>query len=63
MTKGQLGALIGGGLAIVWAALGFWSFVGVVVAALIGYVIARVITGDLDITRVLDALRGRKSSS
>lgn len=63
MTKGQLGALIGGGLAIVWAALGFWSFIGVVIASLIGYTVARVVTGDLDLARVLDALRGRKSSS
>ena len=59
----MFGAVIGGALAVVWAAFGFWVFVGTAVAMLIGYLIARVVGGDLDLARVADALRGRRSSS
>ena len=63
MTRPMFGAVIGGALAVVWAAFGFWVFVGTAVAMLIGYLIARVVGGDLDLARVADALRGRRSSS
>ena len=63
MSAARYGALIGGGLAVVWAAFGFWVFLGVAAAALIGALVARVIAGDLDLARLADALRGRRSSS
>jgi hypothetical protein len=59
----MFGALIGGALAVVWAAFGFWVFVGAAVAMLIGSLAARVVDGDVDLGRVADALRGRRSSS
>lgn len=63
MTAARFGALIGGGLAVVWAAFGFWVFLGVAAAALVGCQVARVIAGDVELTRLADALRGRRSSS
>lgn len=63
MTRPMFGAVIGGALAVVWATLGFWVFVGTAVAMLLGSLVARVVAGDLDLARVADALRGRRSSS
>ncbi|WP_158861898.1 hypothetical protein [Leifsonia sp. AG29] len=63
MTKASYGALIGGALAVVWAAFGFWVFVGVAAAMLVGAAAARILGGELDPARVADALRGRRSSS
>jgi hypothetical protein len=63
VTAARFGALIGGGLAVVWAAFGFWVFVGVAAAALVGYLVARVLGGEVDLARLADALRGRRSSS
>lgn len=63
MTNGRFGILVGGVLAIVWATFGFWVFVGVAAAMVVGYLVARVVGGDLDLARLADALRGRRSSS
>lgn len=63
MTTARFGAIVGGTLAVVWAAFGFWAFVGVAAATFVGYLIARVLGGDVDLARVADALRGRRSSS
>ncbi|WP_020076476.1 hypothetical protein [Cryocola sp. 340MFSha3.1] len=63
MTAPRFGALIGGGLAVVWAAFGFWVFVGVAAAALVGYLVARILGGEVDLGRLADALHGRRSSS
>jgi hypothetical protein len=63
VTAPRFGALIGGGLAVVWAAFGFWVFVGVAAAALVGYLVARILGGEVDLGRLADALRGRRSSS
>lgn len=63
MTAPRFGAVIGGGLAVVWAAFGFWVFVGVAAAALVGYLVARILGGEVDLGRLADALRGRRSSS
>ena len=63
MTTARFGAVIGGALAVVWAAFGFWVLVGVAAAALVGYLVARVVSGDVELARLADALRGRRSSS
>lgn len=63
MNATVIGAVAGGALAIVWAALGFWAFVGVAVAALLGAVIGRVLDGRLDVRALTDVFRGRRSSS
>jgi len=59
----MIGAAVAGALAIVWIALGFWALVLVVVAALVGAVIGRIVEGRLDVRALADAFRGRRSSS
>jgi uncharacterized membrane protein len=46
-----------------WVAFGFWAFVFVAVAVLIGAGIGRIVDGRLDVRAIADALRGRRSSS
>jgi uncharacterized membrane protein len=50
-------------LAIVAVTLGFWAFVVVAVFMLVGGLVARIASGDIDFRRLLDVLRGRRSSS
>ncbi|PYY61747.1 hypothetical protein DEJ17_03250 [Curtobacterium sp. MCSS17_011] len=50
-------------LAIVAVTLGFWAFVVVAVCMALGALVARIVTGDVDFRRLLDVLRGRRSSS
>lgn len=63
MNATMIGAVAAGALAIVWIVLGFWAFVLVVVAALIGAVVGRILEGRLDVRALADAFRGRRSSS
>lgn len=63
MTATVIGAVAGGALALIWIVLGFWAFVLVVVAALFGAAIGRVLDGRLDVRALADAFRGRRSSS
>jgi uncharacterized membrane protein len=58
-----VGMGVGALLAIVAVTLGFWAFVVVAVCMLVGGVVARIVTGDIDVRRLLDVLRGRRSSS
>jgi len=58
-----VGMGVGALLAIVAVTLGFWAFVVVAVCMLVGGVVARIVTGDIDPRRLLDVLRGRRSSS
>jgi len=58
-----IGAVAAGALVIVWIALGFWAFVLVAVAALIGAVVGRIFEGRVDVRALADAFRGRRSSS
>jgi uncharacterized membrane protein len=50
-------------LAIVAVTLGFWAFVIVAVFMLVGGLVGRIVSGDVDLRRLLDVLRGRRSSS
>jgi len=50
-------------LAIVAVTLGFWAFVVVAVFMVVGGLVARIVAGDVDLRRLLDVLRGRRSSS
>lgn len=63
MNATVLGASAGAVLALTWIVLGFWAFVLVAVAMLIGAAIGRVIDGRLDLRAVVAAFRGRRSSS
>jgi uncharacterized membrane protein len=57
------GILIGAVLALSWIVFGFWAFVFVAVAMALGALVARVLDGKLDLGRVVDAFRSKRSSS
>lgn len=63
MTPVQTGAAVAATLAIVWITLGFGPFVLVALAIAIGALIGRYVQGDLDISGLVSAVRGRRSSS
>lgn len=59
----RTGILIGAILALTWIVLGFWSFVFVAVAMAIGAVLGRIAEGKISLTGLVDAFRGKRSSS
>lgn len=63
MNATVVGIGTGALLAIVAVTLGFWAFVVVAVCMAVGALVARIVTGDVDFRRLLDVLRGRRSSS
>ena len=54
---------VGAVLAVVALTLGSWAFVVVAVAVALGGLVGRIVSGDLDVRRLLDVLLGRRSSS
>ncbi|MFJ3319973.1 hypothetical protein [Curtobacterium sp. NPDC086286] len=63
MNATVVGMGVGALLAIVAVTLGAWAFVVVAFCMLVGGIVARIVTGDVDVRRLLDVLRGRRSSS
>ncbi len=63
MSTATVGAAAGAVLAVTWVVLGFWPFVLVAVAMLVGAVVGRVVDGRLDLRALADVFRGRRSSS
>jgi uncharacterized membrane protein len=63
MNATVVGMGVGAVLAIVAVTLGFWAFVVVAVFMAVGGLVARIVSGDVDLRRLLDVLRGRRSSS
>ena len=63
MTTTVSGVFIGAVLALTWIVFGFWAFVFVAVAMALGALVARVLEGKLDLGRVVDAFRSKRSSS
>ncbi|MFE4727747.1 DUF2273 domain-containing protein [Microbacterium sp. NPDC056736] len=63
ISSARVGILVGAVLALTWIVLGFWAFVLVAGAMLVGGLVGRVIDGKLDIRGVVDAVRGKHSSS
>ncbi|RFA23347.1 DUF2273 domain-containing protein [Subtercola boreus] len=59
----RAGIVIGAVLALTWIAFGFWAFVFVAVAMAIGALVGRVMEGKLDLTALIGAFRGKRSSS
>ncbi len=49
-TVTRMGILVGAILALTWVVLGFWAFVLVFVAMIIGALIGRIIEGKLSVT-------------
>ena len=62
MTATTAGAAAGAVLALTWIVLGFWAFVLVAIAMLVGAAVGRVAEGRLDVRALADAFRGRRSS-
>jgi len=58
-----IGTGIGAVLALTWVAFGFWAFVFVGLAMLLGAGVGRVLDGRIDVRALADALRGRRTSS
>jgi hypothetical protein len=56
MNRRQFGFLAGVALAVIWATVGFLVMIAAVVAGLIGYVLARVLDGDIDVRETVDHL-------
>jgi hypothetical protein len=63
VTPTQTGMAIAALLAIVWAVFNFWVVLGVAIAILIGALVGRIVDGKLDVSRLLDTLRGKRTSS
>ncbi|MDQ0726344.1 DUF2273 domain-containing protein [Microbacterium sp. W4I20] len=63
MNASVIGAGVAAVLALTWIAFGFWAFVLVAVAMLIGAAVGRIIDGRLDVRALADVFRGRRSSS
>ncbi len=59
----QTGILIGAILALTWAVLGFWPCLGVGVAMAVGAIVGRIIEGKLSVAGLVDAFRGKRTSS
>jgi uncharacterized membrane protein len=55
--------LVGAILALTWVILGFWAFLFVGVAMLVGALVGRVVDGSLDLSSVIGAFQGKRSSS
>lgn len=62
MSTSVIGAAVAAVLALTWVVLGFWAFVLVAVAMLIGAIAGRVIDGRLDVRALAEVFRGRRSS-
>ncbi|GLK17798.1 DUF2273 domain-containing protein [Herbiconiux flava] len=63
MTATRTGILVGAVLALTWVIIGFWAFFFVAIAMAIGAAVGRVVSGELDVSRVVDAFRGKRTSS
>ncbi|PJJ63808.1 DUF2273 domain-containing protein [Compostimonas suwonensis] len=59
----RTGILIGAVLALTWIVIGFWAFFFVAIAMIVGAVIGRIIDGKLNVAGLVDAFRGKRSSS
>jgi len=62
VTAARVGIAIGAILALTWVTLGFWAFVFVAIAMLVGAIVGRIVDGKLDVTGLVNAFRGKRSS-
>ncbi|MFE7504145.1 DUF2273 domain-containing protein [Promicromonospora sp. NPDC057488] len=63
MSATVVGAAAATVLALTWVTTGFWAFLFVGVAMVVGAVVGRVVDGRLDLRALADAFRGGRSSS
>lgn len=62
-TATRSGMLVGAILALTWVILGFWAFLFVSLAMLVGALVGRVFDGRLDVRSLIGAFQGKRSSS
>ena len=62
-TATRTGTLVGAILALTWIILGFWAFLFVAVAMVLGALVGRVVDGRLDLSSLIGAFQGKRSSS
>jgi hypothetical protein len=63
VTTTQTGMAIAAVLATVWIAFNFGAMILVALAILVGALVGRYIEGRLDVSGIVSAVRGRRSSS
>lgn len=63
MSASVIGAAAAAALALTWVVLGFWAFLLVALAMLLGAIVGRIIDGRLDVRALAEVFRGRRSSS
>jgi hypothetical protein len=63
VTPTITGIAVAATLSLTWITLGFGFFVLVTLAMAVGALVGRIVEGKLDATSILDALRGKRSSS
>ncbi|MCY0903922.1 DUF2273 domain-containing protein [Arthrobacter sp. H14-L1] len=63
MSTTVAGVAIGATLAITGLVFGFWGFLLVTIFMIFGAVLGRMVEGRLDFRSIVDAFRGKRSSS
>ncbi|MBW3602139.1 MAG: hypothetical protein KY434_05500 [Actinobacteria bacterium] len=58
MSRRQTGFLIGFLIAVLGWAAGLWVTLGAILAGLIGYLVVRVLDGDVDLSELADRVSG-----
>jgi uncharacterized membrane protein len=58
-----IGVIVGAVLGVVAVAFGFWAFILVAVFMAVGAIVGRIVSGKLDVSSLVDVIRGRRSSS
>lgn len=63
ITASRTGMFVGAILAITWVLLGFWAFLFVAVAMIVGALVGRFLDGRLDLSSLIGAFQTKRSSS
>jgi uncharacterized membrane protein len=63
VTATTTGIAVGAVLGVTAVAFGFWAFLLVAVFMAVGALVGRIVTGKLDVSSLVDVIRGRRSSS
>lgn len=63
MTATTTGIVVGAVLGVTAVAFGFWAFILVAVFIAVGALVGRIASGKLDVSSLVDVIRGRRSSS